>query len=140
MANRRGIQENTAQRREQFCQEYVNNGYQQKKAYEAVYGCLNPKTSSSSASRLMKDPDVKKRIDELIKEKYEALHINGDRIAMKLADMAFAEKGDDIYNPQIALKAIDMLQKQLGLQKQNLKAELDNKVDIKVNIDEEDKS
>lgn len=85
----------------------------------------------------MKQPEVITRIDELIHEKYLALHITADRLAEKLAEMAFAAKDDEVYTPQIALKAIDQLQKQLGLQKQKIDANVDTTQTITVTIEEE---
>ena len=42
---------------------------------------------------------------------------------MEISDVAFAQKGDEIYNTQSKLKALEMLQKQMGL--------LEKKVEIK---------
>ena len=46
--------------------------------------------------------------------------------------MGFAEKNDEYYTPQIQVKALDMLQKQMGLQK----AVMENTNNIIVTIDE----
>lgn len=121
---------------EAFALEYVSNGYNQVKAYMTVYPNCTVDSAKRSSRNLMKDPEIKARIDELIKEKYDALHINAERIAEKLGEMAFADKEDEIYGPSVALKALDMLQKQLGLQKQQIKAEVDTKT-IVVSIDDE---
>lgn len=56
---------------------------------------------------------------------------------MKLAEMAFADKDDEIYGPSVQLKALDMIQKQLGLQKQKIDANVDQTTTITVTIDEE---
>lgn len=127
--------ENARKRRELFCQEYVANGYKQAEAYSKVWP--NNSDPNNAARRLMKEPWVANRIDELIKEKYKALHISAERIAEKLSEMAFAEKEDEIYGPSVALKALDMLQKQLGLQKQKIDANVDQTTTITVTIDEE---
>lgn len=139
-AGERGRESRTAdakKRREMFCQEYVSNGYNKSAAYMAAWNTKSPETARKRAWEIMKEPEVKARIDELIHERYEALHINADRIAEKLAEMAFAPKDDEVYGPSVALKALDMLQKQLGLQTKNVKAEVDNKVTIEVTIDDE---
>lgn len=125
-----------AELREKFCLEYVSNGYNAKKAYYDVYHTENPISLDSGVNKMMRKPEVKARIDELIKEKYATLHINGERVAEKLAEIAFAEKDDEIYGTNAKLKALDMLQKQLGLQKQQIKQEVDNKMTIEVSIDE----
>ena len=47
---------------------------------------------------------------------------------------AFSEKGDDYYNASSQLKALDLLQKQLGVQHQKIEADLHT--DIVINIEE----
>jgi hypothetical protein len=42
------------------------------------------------------------------------------RITQEIANMAFAQEGDPEYSPSNKLKALEMLQKQFGLQNQNL--------------------
>lgn len=127
-------------RRELFCQEYVANGYNKSEAYMAAWGTKSPETARKRAWEIMKEPEVIARIDELIKERYAALHINAEKIAIRLHEMAFAAKDDEIYNTSVQLKALDMLQKQLGLQKQQIKAEVDGPttIQVKINKKEED--
>lgn len=131
-------QEQTSQKWEAFCREYVSNGFNGSAAYSAVYPNAVDKTCRCNSYKLLQKPEIKARIDELIKEQYDALHINAERIATKLAEMAFAEKQDGIYTPTISLKALDMLQKQLGLQKQQIKQDVDLVTTIDVNITGED--
>lgn len=117
-----------------FAKEYVANGFNAAKAYREVYG---PDTSEASAGpRLARDPLIQEEVRREMHERCEALQINEDRVLIKLAEMAFADKDDEVYGPTVQLKALDMLQKQLGLQKQNIKAEVDNRVNIEVTIDE----
>jgi hypothetical protein len=49
--------------------------------------------------------------------------------------MAFADKDDTVYTPAVQQKALDMLQKQLGLQKQ--KMDIDSTQTINVTVEEE---
>lgn len=128
------ISKKALEKKERFCLEYVSNGYNATQAYLEAYNNSSTGSAGCNASRLMKDPFVIKRIDELIHEKYLSLHINADRIAEKLAEMAFAAKDDEVYGPSVALKALDMLQKQLGLQKQKIDADLNTPTTIKVSI------
>ena len=44
--------------------------------------------------------------------------------------MAFAEKGDEDYTANIKLKALDLLQKQLGLQTQKVEADISTDINI----------
>ena len=55
-------------------------------------------------------------------------------VMSKLAEIAFSEKGDSDYTTKDKLKALDLLQKQLGLQKQKLEADVNT--DIIINIEE----
>ena len=115
-----------------FCENYVANGYKLQKAYMDAYPDANPATANKEAWKLMKREPIHALIDELQHERFEALHISADKIAAKLAEMAFADKNDEVYTPAIAAKALDMLQKQLGLQSQKIDAKVDTfiKVDI----------
>lgn len=60
--------------------------------------------------------------------------ITPERIANKLGDIAFAEKGDKEYDAKAQLKALDLLQKQMSLQNQNINANVETV--IKINIEE----
>lgn len=123
----------TAQQ-EEFCREYVRNNYKAPDAYEAVYTGCKRDTAWSNSSRLLKKPEVRAFIRELQKDAYEAANISAERLATKLAEMAFAEKGDEVYTPSVALKALDLLQKQLGLQTKNINQ--DTKTTISVVVEE----
>lgn len=50
--------------------------------------------------------------------------------------MAFAEKGDDDYTANIKLKALELIQKQLGLQTQKIDANVNQETTIIVDIEE----
>ena len=52
---------------EMFCQEYMSNGFNATKAYQAVYK-VEYKQAESNASRLMGNDKIKGRLDELKKE------------------------------------------------------------------------
>lgn len=112
-----------------FCEEYVANGGNASQAYYAVYD-----TTKENARKLyckvMKKPEVREYIQQLQKEAFEAACINAERVALKLADIAFAAKGDEDYNATAQLKALDLLQKQLGLQKQHIEADLHTDINI----------
>ena len=116
-----------------FCEEYVANGYNAQKAYAVVYDCWNEASVRSNTCRLLKNEKVKEYIKELQKERFEALNISAERVAEKLADIAFAAKGDENYNATAQLKALDLLQKQLGLQQQTINANVETT--IKLNIE-----
>lgn len=110
----------------EFCWEYVSNGYNAIQAYRASH----PDATSiggikCGAYRYMKDPEVKEYIKELLTELYEQKMISADTIATELAEVAFQRRetlGLD-YNEGTKLKALELLQKQLGLQTTNQRLE-----------------
>lgn len=105
----------------QFCENYLANGYNVVQAYFDAFpdaDTNNPKPSYPYV--LMKKPEIKEYIDGRRKEIYESLNIDAERIAQELADMAFAAKGDEKYSASVKLKALELLQKQFGLQNQKI--------------------
>ena len=112
-----------------FCEEYVANGGNASRAYYAVYD-----TSLENARKIyckvFRKPEVKEYIAALQKEAFAAACINAERVALRLSDIAFADKDDEIYNISAQLKALDLLQKQLGLQHQKLEADINTEINI----------
>jgi len=105
----------------QFCENYLANGYNAVQAYFDAFPDAdknNPKPSYPYT--LLKKPEIKEYIDNRRKEIYESLNIDAERIAQELADMAFAAKGDEKYSASVKLKALELLQKQFGLQNQKI--------------------
>ena len=115
-----------------FCEEYVINGGSATKAYLAAYDCA-PSTANTCGWKVLKREGVKEYIAQLQKEAFAAACISAERVALKLADIAFAEKEDEKYNVSAQLKALELLQKQLGVQYQNISADV--KQDIVINIE-----
>ena len=115
-----------------FCEAYVSNGNNASRAYQEVYGCCY-EDAKRRYCKTFRKPEVKEYIIELQKEAFAAACITAERVALKLADVAFAEKDDEFYNVQAQLKALDLLQKQLGLQKQQIEANVST--DIVINIE-----
>ncbi len=116
-----------------FCEEYVVNGCNASRAYCKVYECCI-EDARKRYCKTFRKPEVKEYITQLQREAFEAACINAERVALKLADIAFADKEDEIYGASAQLKALDLLQKQLGLQHQKLEADLHT--DINIIIDE----
>lgn len=118
-----------------FCEEYVQT-YNARKSYAKVYG-----TSIDSAGplscNLLKRQEVRDYITELEKDTYELMRINAEHIANELSKFAFGELDEKYNTPANKLKALEMLQKQLGLQTQNLKADVEGNIEIKVDIIDE---
>lgn len=118
-----------------FCREYVANGFNAAKAYRIAY---NVEQDGNAGSRLLRNKIIQEEIDKEMKARCDELLINERKVLLKLSEMAFAEPGDENYTPSIQLKALDLLQKQLGLQTKNIKADVETTQTIKITIDEEE--
>ena len=116
-----------------FCEEYVQNGCRASTAYATIYGCCI-EDARKRYCKTFRKPEIKEYIASLQKEAFDAACITAERVALKLAEIAFADKEDEVYGAASQLKALDLIQKQLGLQHQ--KVEADVKTDIIINIEE----
>ena len=119
-----------------FCEEYVFNSKSANKAYLAAYDCKES-TANSAGWKLLKKDNIREYITELQKQAFEAACISAEKVALKLSDIAFAEKDDKNYNATAQLKALDLLQKQLGVQTHNVNADINSDINININIEEE---
>lgn len=105
-----------------FVLTYISNGFNATDAYEVTHpNCPKNCNANGTASRYRKRLDA--AIADKITERCAELQITADHVLWQLAEMAFAAKEDEIYNSQVKLKAIDLMQKQMGLQTKNVKAE-----------------
>ena len=136
MPNYRNL--NEKQRR--FCELYVSNGYKQTEAYQEAYGLDSKDSAKVNASRILKNEKVREYITQLQKEAFEAQCINAERVATKLAEIAFADKSDQYYTAPNQLKALDLLQKQLGLQNSKIEVNGEQKIIINIGEDEDEGS
>ena len=116
-----------------FCEEYIANGCNASQAYFKVYDTKSIENARKAYCKTFRKPEVKEYIAALQKQAFEAAGINAERVALKLAEIAFADKEDEIYITTHQLKALDLLQKQLGLQHQKVEADLHT--DIEINIE-----
>ena len=121
----------------EFAREYIANHYNGTQAYLKVYEC-SYENAVRKAWGLVQKPEVQEYIKELQKERVEALNISADRLLEELAQMAFAEKGDEDYPANIKVRALDLLQKQMGLQSQKIEANVNQETTIVVDIEEEE--
>ena len=114
-----------------FCEEYVRNGGNASRAYEFAYEC-SIEDARKRYCKTFRKPEIKDYIMKLQKAAFDAACITAERVALRLSDIAFAEKGDEIYNVSSQLKALDLLQKQLGLQKQKVEADMHSNINITI--------
>lgn len=119
---------------ELFCQEYVANGCSNAgAAMQKVKPNATRKTCWNSASEWLKKDQVRKRVSELLQEHYKERFITAEKIAIQLDSIAFDDTGN--VSTKDKLQALALLQKQLGLQTQVVKADVNT---INVTIEEEE--
>jgi phage terminase small subunit len=117
----------------EFCEEYVRNGGNASQAYYYAYD-TTIENARKAYCKVYRKPEVKAYIRQLQAVEFEAACITAERIGLKLAEIAFSAKGDEVYNTTAQLKALDLLQKQLSLQHQNIQADVNT--DINITIEE----
>ena len=115
-----------------FCEEYVKsyNAYQ---AYLDVYGC-KPDTAKSAGWKLLYRPAIINYIKELQQALVDRYADAASIILNELMEDITFRDADNNHSPTW-LKSVDLVQKQLGLQK--LKADIQQEhTIININIDE----
>ncbi len=114
-----------------FCENYIANGYNASRAFQEAYNCPI-EDARKRYCKTFRKPEIKAYIAALQKEAFERASINAERIALKLGEIAFADKEDEYYSASAQLKALDLLQKQLGLQTQKIEAEIQQEINITI--------
>lgn len=122
---------------EAFCQAYVKTcKFNARLAYETVFGS----ETHNNQDKLMKREDIQQRIAEISAE--EAKKFDENSILNNLTEIAFGtdEDGKYLYSTKDRLKAMDLMTKVLGLQKQHIEMEanLTGNIEIVVDIEEDD--
>lgn len=120
-------------KQELFVQEYLANGMKLIKAYMAAYPNASEKTANKESWKLMRKEPIKARIRELQHDRFEQLGINADSIATQLKEIALSE--DASYSEK--MRALELIQKQLGLQTQRVEAEVKTTT-IDINLEDDD--
>ena len=110
-----------------FCEEYART-YNATQSYLTAYPNAGYDTAKATGWQLLRDQRVKNYLTQLEKEAFEANRINYERIANELAEMAFNKETAE----NIRLRAMDLLQKQLGLQTQKVDAKVNGDINIKI--------
>ena len=114
-----------------FCEADVFDSESATGAYMKAYDCAY-KTANTQGWKVLRKPHIQEYINTLQQEAFSAACITAEKVALKLSEIAFAEKGDKDYNTTAQLKALDLLQKQLGLQKQHIDADLHSEINITI--------
>ena len=110
-------------KQQDFIMEYISNGFNAVQAYQAAYPTSTYSTARTNAYKLLANKEIKAEIEGQVKMILEAKHITAERVLLEIADIAFALKGDEVYDVKAKLKALELLQKQMGLQTTNSKIE-----------------
>ena len=116
-----------------FIDAYLTNGFRKEQAYLSVWNCAKS-TAHVQCYLTFKRPEVQEYLEKRKAEIYHNISVDAEMVMSKLAEIAFSEKGDSDYTTKDKLKALDLLQKQLGLQKQKLEADVNT--DIVINIED----
>lgn len=111
-----------------FLQEYIKD-YNGARAYMRARPEVNYDSAKTTAYNILKKPEAHAYLDKLEHQKYEELRINAEHIATELAKIAFM---DDEVSKKDKMKAIELLQKQLGLQSQKIQADVSTNINIDI--------
>ena len=114
-----------------FCEEYVKD-YDGKNAYLRASDTCKPTSAAQYAHELLRKPEVKAYIEQIQKTVYEAQFVNYERIAGELAEIGFHSDSE-----KNRLTALAQLSKILGLEKTIVDANVNQVVDIKVGIEDD---
>ena len=94
-----------------FVNEYLNNGYNARKALMTVRPDYKDTSYDVVPYQILKIEHVKNYIDKHREEVFESLHIDAKRVLSALSDIAFDEK----LKPRDKTKALELLGKWLNL-------------------------
>lgn len=111
-----------------FLQEYIKD-YNGARAYMRACPDVDYDSAKATAYVILKKPEAHAYLDQLEKEKFKELRINAEHIATELAKIAFM---DDEASKKDKMKAIELLQKQLGLQSQKIQADVSTNINIEI--------
>jgi phage terminase small subunit len=120
------------QLQQRFCEEYVKdfNGTQ---AYLRANPTCTYRTAGENSHQLLKKEEIKREIAKIQKDIYDSQFVNYERIAAELAEIGFHSDSE-----KNRLQALAQLSKILGLEKTVVSADVNQTIDIKVGIDDND--
>lgn len=92
-------------KQEQFCREYLIDMNATQSYKRAGYSAKSDKVAGVEGHKLLKNPKIKRRIDQLIKEREKKTGVTAEMVIDELAKIAFADIGQ-IYTESGQLKEI----------------------------------
>lgn len=121
-------------KQQKFCWEYCQNGGNAIAAYMIAYPNASRETAVAAAYRFRHNPEMVALIKEITDDMYAARMLTAEKIAEELALVAFQrrELDGENYNETAKLKALDLLQKQMGLQTQKVDAKVNSSIVINI--------
>lgn len=121
-------------KQEKFARCIALEGMNYSDAYRNSYSTkrMSDKVINDEASKLKDHPDVALRIAELKAEIYTPLIMTASERAEKLTNIAFNSP-----DPNVAMKAIDLLNKMTGEYVQKVQAEMTNAVSINIELSDD---
>lgn len=123
--------EGLTKKEQAFCEYYALHCESATQAYLKAYGCEYT-TANAQGCKMLHKPHIKEYIETLQKQAFESACISAEKVALKLAEIAFADKNDKIYTVSAQLKSLELLQKQMGLQTQKVEADVKNEININI--------
>jgi len=121
-----------------FCEEYVKNGYNWTKAYQAAYGMEDPTKAAVWASQLLRDIRVKDEIDNVetsFKVIWYQEWIDKREIVKRIKAAMYAERRDKSVDWTSVLNAIKLFTQLTWDITENKKIEIEETAKVK-NLDE----
>lgn len=132
MPGAKGSKEGLNANQKKFCERLLENGYNKTEAYMFVYG-VDYENANKRCQRVMKSPKIQEYVRQLQEEALVQAAITPSRIATELGDIAFNKENPNVER----MKAIELLQKQFGLNRTVVDATVKTTV-IDVNIEEDE--
>ena len=117
-----------------FCEEYVANGCNATQAYLTVMA-KTTKYPNKTAQTLLHNPRCEEYIHYLLDKQWQSMNITPSRIRTRLKEIGFNEDKEK-YTAFEVMKAIEMIQKQMGLITNKVEADVKTQV-IEVSIEDE---
>lgn len=120
-------------KQEQFAKNIALSGMNYSDAYRNSYSCkrMSETTINNEAWKLMQNHDITTRIKELAEKAATPLVMSAQKRREKLTEMA---QGDD---PNVALRAIDLLNKMDGEYVQKIEADVHSETTINIELVDE---
>lgn len=120
-------------KQEKFAKNIALEGMNYSDAYRNSYSCkrMSETTINNEAYKLMQNHDITTRIKELAAEANKPSIMSATKRREKLTELANAE------DPNVAMKAIDLLNKMDGEYVQKVEAEVKNAISINIELSDD---